>query len=85
MNMHSIFNYNQELIFIHVTYTWGNTSEIHTYYHSNPRAVTLRQDYNLHYSIVKLIATSRKEHRLSVFENRVLRKILGPKRDEVNR
>ena len=39
--------------------------------------------YNLHYSIVKLIATSRKEHRLCVFENRVLRNILGPKRDEV--
>jgi len=27
--------------------------------------------------------TLRKEHRLRVFENRVLRKILGPKRDEV--
>jgi hypothetical protein len=25
----------------------------------------------------------REERRLSVFENRVLRKILGPKRDEV--
>jgi hypothetical protein len=25
----------------------------------------------------------RKEHRLGVFENRVLRRILGPKRDEV--
>jgi hypothetical protein len=25
----------------------------------------------------------RKEHRLRVFENRVLRKIFGPKRDEV--
>jgi hypothetical protein len=25
----------------------------------------------------------REEHRLRVFENRVLRKILGPKRDEV--
>jgi hypothetical protein len=27
--------------------------------------------------------TLRKEHRLRVFENRVLRKIFGPKRDEV--
>jgi hypothetical protein len=29
--------------------------------------------------------TLRKEHRLRVFENRVLRKIFGPKRDEVAR
>jgi hypothetical protein len=27
--------------------------------------------------------TLREEHRLRVFENRVLRKILGPKGDEV--
>jgi hypothetical protein len=27
--------------------------------------------------------TSREEHRLKVFENRVLRGIFGPKRDEV--
>jgi hypothetical protein len=27
----------------------------------------------------------REEHRLTVFENRVLRRILGPKRDEVTR
>jgi hypothetical protein len=27
--------------------------------------------------------TFREEHRLRVFENRVLRRILGPKRDEV--
>jgi hypothetical protein len=26
--------------------------------------------------------TSREEHRLRVFENRVLRRIFGPKRDE---
>jgi hypothetical protein len=29
--------------------------------------------------------TLREEHRLKVFENRVLRRILGPKRDEVTR
>jgi hypothetical protein len=27
--------------------------------------------------------TSREEHRLRVFENRVLRRIFGPRRDEV--
>jgi hypothetical protein len=27
--------------------------------------------------------TSREEHRLRVFENRVLKRIFGPKRDEV--
>jgi hypothetical protein len=29
--------------------------------------------------------TLREEHRLKVFENRVLRRIFGPKRDEVTR
>jgi hypothetical protein len=29
--------------------------------------------------------TLREEHRLGVFENRVLRRIFGPKRDEVMR
>jgi hypothetical protein len=29
--------------------------------------------------------TVREEHRLRVFENRVLRRIFGPKRDEVTR
>jgi hypothetical protein len=29
--------------------------------------------------------TLREEHRLRVFENRVLRRIFGPKRDEVRR
>jgi hypothetical protein len=32
---------------------------------------------------VKLGVTLREEHRLRVFENRVLRRILEPKRDEV--
>jgi hypothetical protein len=32
---------------------------------------------------VKLGLTLREEHRLRAFENRVLRRILGPKRDEV--
>jgi hypothetical protein len=30
-----------------------------------------------------LSLTLREEHRLRVFENRVLRRIIGPKRDEV--
>ena len=34
--------------------------------------------YNTYHSL-----TLREEHRLSVFENRVLRRIFGPKRDEV--
>jgi hypothetical protein len=34
---------------------------------------------------VKLGLTLRKEHRLRVFEDRVLRRIFGPKRDEVTR
>jgi hypothetical protein len=29
--------------------------------------------------------TLREEHRLRVFENRILRRIFGPKRDEVMR
>jgi hypothetical protein len=29
------------------------------------------------------LLTLREEHRLRVFENRVLRKIFGPRRDEV--
>jgi hypothetical protein len=32
---------------------------------------------------VKLGLTLREEHRLRVFENRVLRRIFGPKTDEV--
>jgi hypothetical protein len=32
---------------------------------------------------VLCIVTLREEHRLSVFENRVLRRIFGPKRDKV--
>jgi hypothetical protein len=32
---------------------------------------------------VKLGLTLREEHRLRVFENRVLRRIFGPKRDEM--
>ena len=34
---------------------------------------------------VKLAASLMEEHRLRVFKNRVLRKIFGPKRDEVTR
>jgi hypothetical protein len=31
------------------------------------------------------IKLRKEEHRLRVFDNRVLRRIFGPKRDEVNR
>jgi hypothetical protein len=34
---------------------------------------------------MRLGLTLRKEHRLRVFENRVLRRIFGPKREEVTR
>jgi hypothetical protein len=44
----------------------------------------------LHYAILLLLIgcetwslTLREEHRLRVFENRVLRRILGPRRNEV--
>jgi len=30
-----------------------------------------------------LLLTLRKEHKLSVFENRVVRRVIGPRRDEV--
>jgi hypothetical protein len=33
--------------------------------------------------VVKLGLTLREEHRLRVFENRVLRRIFGPKSDEM--
>jgi hypothetical protein len=35
------------------------------------------------YGCETLYLTLREEHRLKVFENRVLRRIFGPKRDEV--
>jgi hypothetical protein len=39
--------------------------------------------YGSHLSLEKLGLTLREEHRLRMFENRVLRRIFGPKRDEV--
>jgi hypothetical protein len=43
------------------------------------------QDLQIHclYGCETLSLTLREEHRLRVFENRVLRRIFGPKRDEV--
>jgi len=35
------------------------------------------------YGFETLSLTSREEHRLKIFEDRVLRKIFGPKRNEV--
>jgi hypothetical protein len=40
--------------------------------------LTFHQYFRILYQI-----TLREEHRLRVFENRVLRRIFGPKRDEV--
>jgi hypothetical protein len=37
------------------------------------------------YGCETLSLTLREEHRFRVFENRVLRRIFGPKRDEVRR
>jgi hypothetical protein len=42
--------------------------------------ITIRTGYN---KCETLSLTLREEHRLRVFENRVLRRIFGPKRDEV--
>jgi hypothetical protein len=41
------------------------------------------QNYNFAYGCETWFLTLREEHTLKVFENRVLRKISGPKRDEV--
>jgi hypothetical protein len=38
---------------------------------------------SLHITILTWSLTLREEHRLRAFENRVLRRIFGPKRDEV--
>jgi hypothetical protein len=35
------------------------------------------------FTLISWSLTLREEHRLRVFENRVLRRIFGPKRDEV--
>jgi hypothetical protein len=49
-----------------------------------------RKNYNNYYNFALVLygretwsLTLREEHRLRVFENRVLRRIFGPKRDEV--
>jgi hypothetical protein len=41
------------------------------------------QDYNVLYGCETWSLTLREKHRLGVFENRVLRRIFGPSRDEV--
>jgi hypothetical protein len=44
------------------------------------------QDYNFACGSVwvqNLVTDVKEEHRLRVFENRVLRRVFGPKRDEV--
>ena len=44
--------------------------------------VCLTETYN-RVQVGKNLLTLREEHRLRVFENRVLRRIFGPKRNEV--
>jgi hypothetical protein len=42
------------------------------------------QDYNFACGFVRmrnLVSSTREEHRLRMFENKVLRRIFGPKRD----
>jgi len=41
--------------------------------------------YVVLYGCKTWLFTSREEHRLRVFENRMLRRIFGPKKDEVTR
>jgi hypothetical protein len=67
------------------------------FYHSAQKLVTFlsavekRKNYNIQDEILPVVLygcktwylTLREEHRLRVFENRVLRRIFGPKRDEV--
>jgi hypothetical protein len=49
------------------------------------RQEQLISSLNLQFGLVRETwsLTLREEHRLRVFENRVLRRIFGPKRDEV--
>jgi hypothetical protein len=44
----------------------------------------MSQRINVVYGVTEVVVSDiREEHRLGVFENRVLRRIFGPKRDEV--
>ena len=63
-------------------------SDTHTHTHTH----THKQTHTCTLIVILLVVlygcetwslTLRKEHRLTVFDNRVLRKIFGPKRDEV--
>jgi hypothetical protein len=61
----------------------------HTHTHTHARARTHAHAHTYIYLPVVLYGcetwslTLREEHRLRVFENRVLRRIFGPKRDEM--
>jgi hypothetical protein len=54
-----------------------------------PDSLDLKIDlkYNIYFVLCcnGRLMTLREEHKLRVFENRVLRRIFGPKRDEVTR
>jgi hypothetical protein len=60
----------------------GNTQSFHvTRHHADNRQVGVQSDDII--ENVKLSLTLREEHRLRVFENRVLRRTFGLKKDEV--
>jgi hypothetical protein len=61
--------------------TWPTHSRI---MHALPRlALNVDEDTYVVYGCETWSPTLREEHRLGVFENRVLRRIFGPKRDKV--
>jgi hypothetical protein len=50
--------------------------------HAYPKIIIRAQTEGVLYGCETWSLTLREEHRLRVFENRVLRRIFGPKRDE---
>jgi len=50
---------------------------------SSPYGVRRDISYSLRYECENWSLTLREERRLRVFENRVLRRVFGPKRDDV--
>jgi hypothetical protein len=55
----------------------------HTYIYRNQNSQNTNEKMHLRKGCETWLLTLKEEHRLRVFENRVLRGIFGPKRDEV--